>query len=254
MIRKIAKDIIGEPAIRNLRRIFSMEAEITVKRRNFHLQFLKKGDLFFDVGANLGNRIFPIVHLGIRIIAIEPQQECIEHLKKHFGNKITIVPKGLGAEKGEETMFIADMSILSSFAKDWINETQESGRFSDHQWDEQRTIEMTTLDVLIEKYGHPDFIKIDVEGYELEVLKGLSQPVKMVSLEYTVPEQTDILIACMIRLNDICNQNSLFNYSIGESMEWATDKWLSLEEMTKVVNSKEFIDTTFGDIYMKNKM
>ena len=254
MIRKVVKDIIGEPAIRNLRRVFSMEAEITTKRRSFQLQFVQKGGLFFDVGANLGNRIFPIVDLGIKIIAVEPQKECIEYLKKHFGNKITIVPKGLGANEGTETMFISDMSILSSFAKDWIDETQESGRFADHTWEEKRTIEMTTLDNLIAQYGHPDFIKIDVEGYELEVLKGLNQPVKAVSLEYTVPEQTDKLITCITRLNEVCKGNSLFNYSVGEGMEWANQNWLSLDEMIQLVQTKEFIETTFGDVYMKNKI
>ena len=109
---------------------------------------------------------------------------------------------------------------------------------------------MTTLDILIEKFGVPKFIKIDVEGYELEVLKGLSHSIHLISFEYTVPEQIDKVIDC---INQIEKHNSKIecNFSRGESMSLEFNKWLSSIEFKNFVSSPEFISTGFGDIYIR---
>jgi hypothetical protein len=95
----------------------------------FYTQFLKKGDVYFDVGANHGNRISPIIkHIrrrGGKIIAVEPQAECVAFLKEKFGNKITIVPKGLGEHEGELVMAISNDNRLSSFSTEWVEATQK---------------------------------------------------------------------------------------------------------------------------------
>ena len=111
---------------------------------------------------------------------------------------------------------------------------------------------MTTLDNLIAIYGKPTFIKIDVEGFEHEVLKGLSQNVKFISFEYTVPEAITSVLDCIDRISTIDNQNNiLFNYSVGETMEWALDEWLPVNEMKKEIKLDRFIQSGFGDIYSK---
>jgi hypothetical protein len=92
---------------------------------------------------------------------------------------------------------------------------------------------------LIEKYGIPQFIKIDVEGYELEVLKGLSHPINAISFEYTVPEQAEKLVTCIKRIEEL-DGKTLFNYSIGESMELVFQKWYTADRLIEHVNSKEF--------------
>jgi hypothetical protein len=119
------------------------------------------------------------------------------------------------------------------------------------EWNERRTIKITTLDRLIEEFGIPRFIKIDVEGYELEVLKGLTRPIEMISFEYTTPERTVQCVECIKRLKDISNNKILCNYSIEESMEWALPKWLSSEEMIVQIVSAPVFGDGFGDIYVK---
>ena len=69
-----------------------------------------------------------------------------------------------------------------------------------------------TMDSLIAQFGAPAFTKIDVEGFELEVLKGLTKPVKYLSIEYTVPEQVDKLKAILLYLHGLDNKVK-FNYS-----------------------------------------
>ena len=226
--------------------------EIRKKRRDFYLQFLNTGDIYYDVGANYGNRIDPIINDKIKIIAIEPQPKCIKKLKSKFKNNIVLIPKGLGPKKDVMTMFLARAHTISTFSKDFIKATQESGRFSKYKWDKEIEVEIETLDNIISQHGKPTFIKIDVEGFELEVLKGLTMPIKYISYEYTVPERTVSLINCIDRIVEISGEkNVVFNYSIGESMEWALNKWLSYQEIINEINTDKFIKTDFGDIYSK---
>jgi FkbM family methyltransferase len=221
------------------------------KRKLFYNSFLKKDDLCFDVGANVGNRIIPLLEIGVKIVAVEPQKSCYKILKHKFGKKIEIVTKGLGESAGVKNFHISNASTISSFSDEWINSVKNN-RFKEFNWNKVVKVEMTTLDKLIEKYGLPLFIKIDVEGYELDVLKGLTKPIKTISFEYTVPEQINKIIECITQIekND---PNIECNYSIGESMVLALKVWQSVEKMKEHVVSKEFIDTGFGDVYVRIK-
>ena len=184
-------------------------------------------------------------------MAVEPQESCYKILQKKFGNKITIIAKGLGEREGVKDFYISNASTISSFSTEWINSVKEE-RFKEYNWNKVVKIEMTTLDKLIEQYGIPVFIKIDVEGYELDVLRGLSQPVEMLSFEYTVPEQINKVVECIERIekNDA---NIECNYSIGERMIFAFQNWQTVEKIKDHIKTKAFIDSGFGDIYVRLK-
>ena len=247
MLKKILKNVPGVMYFR--KKYFDMV--LAKKRKSFYSNFLNRGDTYFDIGANHGNRISPIIDMDLKIIAVEPQPSCVQFLSEQFGDRITIIPKGCGSKEEVKTMYISPTTILSSFSEDWIKSAQESGRFSDHTWDEKQEIALTTLDNLIQEFGEPQFIKIDVEGFELEVLNGLSSPVAMLSFEYAVPEKTSAIVECIKRLAAISDDEILCNYSIGESMEWASEKWRSSSDMAQYVEMAEFQNTFFGDIYVK---
>jgi FkbM family methyltransferase len=233
------------------RNVEEQESEDTlVLRKEFYNQFLKKDELCFDVGANVGNRIEPMLQIGAKVIAVEPQKKCIEILQKKFGDRITIVTKGLSEKEEVKEFYISDASTISSFSKEWIDKVKET-RFKYYAWNKVEKVEMTTLDNLINQYGLPAFIKIDVEGYELEVLSGLSKKVKFISYEYTVPEQTNKAVACLQKLISI-NPDLTANFSVGESMKLEKGKWMSAQEMLTFIQSKEFENTGFGDIYISN--
>jgi FkbM family methyltransferase len=227
------------------------ELEEISKRKLFYGSFIKKNDLCFDVGTNVGNRIIPLLELGAKIVAVEPQESCYKILKHKFGKKIEIVTKGIGESEGVANFHISNVNTISSFSDEWINSVKNA-RFKDYSWAKVVKVEMTTLDKLIEKYSLPIFIKIDVEGYELDVLKGLTKPIKLISFEYTVPEQINKVIECIeqIEKNDA---NIECNYSIGESMVLALQVWQSVEKMKKYIITKEFIDSGFGDVYVRIK-
>lgn len=225
------------------------DAEI-MKRKKFYSSFVKPNDLCFDVGANVGNRVGPLLEIGANVVAIEPQESCYKYLQYKFGKRIEIITKGLGEGETVKDFHLSRYTAISSFSDEWINSVKE-GRFKGNTWSKIVKIEMTTLNKLIEKFGVPAFIKIDVEGYELEVLKGLSKAVNMISFEYTVPEQTHKTIDCINQLQKI-NSNIECNYSIGESMTFKLKDWISATEMKEHIISDEFVKTGFGDVYVRN--
>ena len=258
-MKKFIKNLIGEANIYKLNDIknrimpnaaYIEEKGMLEKRKSFFSGFIGSGELCFDVGANVGNRIQPLLDIGAKVVAVEPQKPCYEFLNWKFGNKISVVTKGISDREGVQDFYISDSSVISSFSQEWINSVKE-GRMSQYKWEKVERIEMTTLDNLIKQFGKPAFIKVDVEGYELNVLKGLNSPVKMLSFEYTVPEQTDVAVDCIKRIEEI-DKNIVCNFSIGESMEYALKEWFSPAEMIKYIESKKFSDTNFGDIYVKN--
>lgn len=227
------------------------EKEHSQRITKLYKGFVNTGDLCFDVGANIGNRIDPLLQLNAKIVAFEPQKHCSRYLKYKFKDKIEIVTDGLGKAEGVEKFYISNSSTLSTFSSDWIKTVQKQ-RFKGHSWNKVVDINMTTLDKMIEKYGTPTFIKIDVEGYELDVLKGLSKPIDMISFEYTVPEQINRIIECIdqIQANRIPIE---CNYSVSENMRFEMSSWLSADSMKQYILSPEFIKTDFGDIYVRLK-
>lgn len=258
-IKQIIKSVVGQKTIDSVRGAFKKKEPIKIPvddrtevelRKVFYKNFLKQGSLCFDVGANMGNRITPVLELGANVVAVEPQEFCRVILKKKFGNKIKLVPFGLGEKEEIKEFYIADASTISSFSTEWI-ESVKKDRFKEHNWNTVQKVQMTTLDKLISKYGLPDFIKIDVEGYELEVLKGLTKTIPCISYEYTTPEQTHKAIACIDYLQGISKRIEC-NYSVGESMQLELNEWKSPEEMKTLINSQAFIDSGFGDIYIRS--
>jgi FkbM family methyltransferase len=257
-MKKFIKSVLGKSIILKLRKVFpskiqkeaaKAENDDAKWRSDFYATFIKSDDLCFDVGANMGNRVQPLLLIGAKVVAVEPQADCYSYLKEKFGKKITIVGKGLGEKEGLKKFYVSNASTLSSFSREWI-ESVKAERFNEYTWNNEIDLEITTADKLIESFGVPLYIKIDVEGYELEVLKGLTQPIKMISFEYTVPEQTEKAIQC---INQITKYNSSIecNYSEAETMQWSMNDWLSPDEMKDFIKSTQFLDTKFGDIYVR---
>jgi len=220
--------------------------------RKFYRQFINKGDMVFDIGANIGNRTDIFIELGATVIAVEPQSSCARILKTKYGknNRFILINKALAEKEGQAEMMISDASTISSLSKDWVDAVRKSGRFGNHKWDGKETVQTTTLDKLIEEYGVPSFIKIDVEGYEYEVLRGLTKPVNVISFEFT-PECLESAFNCLNYLSKL--GAVVMNYSVGESMKWSLDKWVSPIEIIKILSEFENDNKLFGDIYAKFK-
>lgn len=221
------------------------------ERLEFYRTLISPGDLVFDVGANMGNRTRIFLKLGAKVAAVEPQQNCCMSLRSEFGKKISLFEGGAGAKEGTKKFYANDSNVLSSFSEDWIETMKETGRSKAEAWREPQELKMTTLDRLIEQHGVPKFVKIDVEGYELEVLNGLSQPVGMISFEYTVPERMASAVDCLKRIETIFGDRVHYNYAVAEKMSFASDKWLSADELIAIMSVDGFDITGVGDVYVR---
>jgi FkbM family methyltransferase len=215
----------------------------------FYSQFLKVGDMCFDVGANIGNRTDIFIKLGANVVAVEPQDACAAYLEKRYFNKnVRLIKKALGDKEGVASMQISRSTTISSLSKDWISTVKNSGRFNNLIWDKTAIVSVTTLDKLIGQYGLPVFCKIDVEGFEYNVLKGLSRPIKYISFEF-IPEYIDSTVKCINHLSSLGLVK--FNYTIGEYMHFHMQEWVGPSDMCSILTNMHKDNVTFGDVYSR---
>jgi len=226
------------------------------KLLRFYSQFVNEGDLCFDIGANIGNRIGVFLKLGATVVAVEPQNSCMRKLLKKYGNnnKVFLVHKALGSREGKGNLILSNSHTVSSMSKEWIDCVRDSDMFftstSAFQWHENVTVPITTLDKLIRKYGSPAVCKIDVEGFEYQVIKGLSQPAEMISFEFTpTPKLINQSIESIKHLSAIGNVQ--FNYSFGESMILALPEWVNDGKICDILLSIPYKTAFSGDIYAR---
>ncbi len=178
---------------------------------------VEKGVLCFDVGANVGDKTRHLRELGARVVAVEPVPQCIESLRLAFSNDlggVSVVGKAVGANPGVLPLHVGDSSTISSLNPDWI---ARNGRLKGRQVSEIVNVEVTTLDALIREFGMPTFCKIDVEGYEAEVLKGLTSKIPAISFEF-VPDNLSSVIECMRELSRIGDY--IYNYTYSSPMRF----------------------------------
>jgi len=217
-------------------------------QENFYRKVIKDDALVFDVGANVGQRSEIFAKLGRKVIAIEPQPNCIRHLRSRFkfNRKVVIEEVALAEKRGEAQMWQSDSPGISSMSRSFID-TMSRSVFRDEKWDKEIKVKTVTLDDLVETYGLPDFLKIDVEGYELTVLSGLTRAIPFISFEYT-PEMMDDLRACLNRVHEISPDYS-YNYCLGENLEFVLDTHVDYDTFVKSgLNEISRLDT-FGDVY-----
>jgi FkbM family methyltransferase len=195
------------------------------RRQRFERSLMAPGDLVFDVGANVGDRTAGYRRLGARVVAVEPQSECVAALRRRFADDgdVTVVAAGLGAAPGTAEIAICSAApVLSTMSTQW-----QEGRFADYTWDRTETVAVRTLDELLAEHGIPTFCKIDVEGFEAEVLRGLSQPLPALSLEWTF-EGLDRARECLDLLLAL-SPATRFNLSAGEEPALLLGEWSSPE-------------------------
>jgi len=113
---------------------------------------------------------------------------------------------------------------------DWIVSIQSVHPDYSGQWARKATVPIVTLDTVIQHFGVPYFIKIDVEGFEEKVLDGLSIQPPLVSFEFN----TAFLEATFRCLDyELFSAESLYNLAFGDPSEFALPQWVGREDLKR---------------------
>jgi FkbM family methyltransferase len=189
--------------------------------------FVRRGDLVFDIGAHVGDRIPTFLWLGARkVIAVEPNPALVKTLKVLYGGlrSVTIEPVAVGRSPGTVAFRLnVDNPTVSTASDAFLQAAADAPGWEGQQWTKTIAVSVTTLDALIARHGMPAFIKIDVEGFEAEALAGLSQPPRALSFEFTTI-QRGVAAACIARCAALGYVR--YNAMLGESHVLALADWL----------------------------
>jgi len=233
--------------LRSLGIYYGRKSRNTEKDR-LYAQFVKPGDLVFDVGAHVGDRIASFLRLGARVVAIEPQPALVIALKALYGRKrnVTILAKAVGRQPGMLAMKInIDNPTVSTASKEFVDAAKGAAGWEGQTWEKTIEVPVTTLGDVIETHGIPTFVKIDVEGFEAEALAGLTRPVKALSFEFTTI-QRDVAHECIARCVELGYRQ--FNAALGESQELG--EWRSAENIARWLSALPHAANS-GDIYAR---
>ncbi|KPP99414.1 FkbM family methyltransferase [Marinobacter sp. HL-58] len=200
--------------------------------RQLYSEFVGPGDLVFDIGAHLGDRSSAFSALGARVVAVEPQPRLLcwlRWLTRHQPGVVCLsLAVGRAPGNAELALSLRNPAVASLDSRWREHLRTTTAGFRHVRWEDSVTVPVTTLDELIWQYGRPGFCKIDVEGFEAEVLAGLSQPLPALSFEF-VNGTLDRALRCLKEL-DLLGQYE-FNVIAGEQRRFIWVSWRNPESL-----------------------
>ena len=213
-------------------------------------QFVRSGGLVFDIGTHVGDRVASFRRLGARVVAVEPQPIAMRALRLMFGRDVgvTLVPAAVGVATGAIQFHLNTQNpTVSSASLDFIAAAAAAPGWRQELWDRTIEVPAMTLDDLLAQYGMPEFVKIDVEGYEAEAIAGLTRPLPALSFEFTTIQRDKAFkaLSSLVRLGEY-----VFNVSIGEHHAFELPAWMSAESLAAFVREAPE-EMNSGDIYAR---
>lgn len=204
--------------------------------------------LVFDVGANRGDKTHVLASLGASVLAIDPDPFNVENLRARFSRtpQVKIAELAVSSQVGTALFHLHEPgSPYNTLSLKWTKEmATRTGVFVG--FDKKHSVQTLTLDKLISIHGKPDFVKIDVEGHELEVLQGLSTSIKLISFEVNLPVFRSEAIATINHYASICPDVTI-NWSNNECLMWP--EWRSPIEALSFIERTEL---RYMEIYLRS--
>lgn len=210
--------------------------------------YVNPGDLVFDIGAHVGDRISSFRRIGARVVALEPQPLLQRALRLIHGNDpgVILVPAAAGPDIRARTLHINTRNpTVSTLSSAFLVEALDADGWQGQTWDATLTVPTLTLDRLIAKFGPPAFIKIDIEGYEDEALRGLTQSVPALSFEFTTIAR-DVAQRCLRTVTELGDYR--FNVALGESQRLQFGDGITAAQMSEYLELLPHAANS-GDVY-----
>jgi FkbM family methyltransferase len=211
------------------------------KEEAFYKSFLPSCQLIFDIGAYDGHKTAAFLTLSKKVVCCEPDELNFKILQTRFRNKkkrVFIENKALSDKTEKIELHIHHPgSAFNTISRKWVKLLEDDNKI---KWDEQikftraSLVETTTLDEMINKYGVPDFIKIDAEGSEEAILKGLSKRVAFLSFESLLPDYAAELKNCLDRIDSLDHSAT---YNIAKDEKFIMPQFINRDQLEKWVNA-----------------
>jgi FkbM family methyltransferase len=203
------------------------------------------GALCFDVGANIGEKSEALLEAGARVVAFEPNPVVLPELRARCSGRAdwTVVEAALGSGAAIATLHVHESHGQSSLSAEWQGRVVATHK-----------VPVVTLDAAIQSFGSPFFCKIDVEGWELEVLRGLKQSLPLVSLEFHLSSDgIQKTIDCLQFLSSF--GPSHVNVTAAETSVFLFADWIPLAHFADWFPGdleKKLPGYRYGDIFVRN--
>ena len=215
---------------------------------SLYQKYLKTGDVAFDIGSHVGDRIASFRRIGAKVVALEPQPDCAQVIRIIHGADagVHLMEQACGARAGKLMLHINSQNpTVTTASADFITAAKGAEGWKEQVWDREIEVRVTTLDRLIANHGVPAFAKIDVEGFEDQVIEGLSTPVPVLSFEFTTI-QRGLALKCLERLRTLGRYR--FDIALGESQQLTFGTPVATSEMITHIASLPH-NANSGDIY-----
>jgi FkbM family methyltransferase len=211
--------------------------------------------LVFDVGANGGAKAWVFASMADKVICIEPDPDAVAYLRQRYRNnpRIIIVPKGVGAREGSAPFFVFNKGdCYNTFSDKWVKLLSDRSESLDRPIKtvtSSLNVEITTLDRLIMEHGIPDYIKLDVEGYELDAILGLTTKISLLSFECNLPEFRNDAIAIIHHLSAGVPHISFNLTTIEPPFQLQLQDWVDGNEIVELLTH---LPSSYCEIYMRS--
>lgn len=206
-------------------------------------------NLIFDIGANRGRTAEIFLNHAEKVISFEPNPNLVTYLKHRYpSSKLHVDNRAISHGRGTQEFKLANVDTISTLSTDWVENSRFTGEY---RWDNSIMVETLTLSDAIAEYGIPDYIKIDTEGYEYEILTNFHEllPNTLLAFEWA-EEQKEKIIKILKHLHNLGYNN--FSYTEGDPVLFDSEiSWTNFENFKIVETMDSNRKALWGMIYFK---